>query len=294
MRSHRRPIVFTGLAVCAIVLSTMVQAGSKRLVKKPVYDPGAARVELFEGIEQEQLHATLVPKNSLSGSVFIENRSDKPLTVTLPRAVAAVQVLKQGFGGGGAGGRGGGGGQAGGAQGGQGGQGQALGGGFGAGGGGGAGGLGGGVAGGGGNGFGNGGGGGFFTIPSQAVVQVPLTSVCLEHGKSDPLPKMTYKLVPLENYTGNLALREFLMVLGSNELDSGAAQAAAWCLANDMSWESLSAKTVGRLGGVDDDPYFSAAQIAAAQELVAAARAKAAALQRQPAGSSSIIVDERH
>ena len=287
-----RLIGLASLAVSTIVLSTIVQAGGKRLVKKPVYDPGAARVELFEGIEQEQLHATLVPKNSLSGSVFIENRSDKPLTVTLPRAVAAVQVLKQGFGGGGAGGRGGGG-QPGGAQGGQGGQGQALGGGFG-GGGGAAGGLGGGVAGGGGNGFGNGGGGGgFFTIPSQAVVQVPLTSVCLEHGKSDPLPKMTYKLVRLETYTGNLALREFLLLVGSNDLDAGAAQAAAWCLASDMSWESLSAKTIGRLGGVDDDPYFSAAQIAAAQGLVAAARAKAAVLQRQAGGSSSKVLDER-
>src|SRR5260221_14554478 len=128
MRSRRRLFVLAGLAVGMIVVSTMVQAGGKRLVKKPAYDPGAARVELFEGIEREQLHARLVPKNSLGGSVFIENRSDKPLTVTLPRAVAAVQVLKQGFGGGGAGARGGGG-QAGGGQGGQGGQGQALGGG---------------------------------------------------------------------------------------------------------------------------------------------------------------------
>jgi len=290
MRSRRRLFTLATFAVATTVVATIAAGTGKRLVRKPAYDPDAARVELFAGIESEQLHVTLVPKNALRGSVFIENRSQKRLTVTLPRAVAAVQVLKQGFGGAGVG-RGGG--QAAGGAGGQGGQGQALGGGFGAAGGA-AGGLGGGAAGGGGNGFGNAGGGGFFTVPAQAVVQVPLTSVCLEHGKSDPLPKMTYKLIPLENYTGNIALREFLLLLGSNDLDPGAAQAAAWCLANDMDWETLAAKTIGRLGGVDDEPYFSAGQIAAAQELVATARARAAQQpKRQPDESSSQRRDKR-
>ena len=54
-----------------------------------------------------------------------------------------------------------------------------------------------------------GGGGGFFSIPPEKTVQVPLTTVCLEHGKAEPRTKMTYKLVKLEEYTSDPALQGF-------------------------------------------------------------------------------------
>lgn len=258
-----------------------VTAGGNRPIKKPAFDASAPSVDLFDGIEHDQLEARLVPKSSLAGAVFIQNKTGQPLTVKLPRAVAAVQVLKQGFGTGGTGGRGGGNP----AGGGPGGQGQAVGGGFG--GGAGGGGLGGGAGGGQAGGVGGGFGGGFFTIPSHATVQVPLTSVCLEHGKAEPQPKMTYKLVPLETFTSDLALQELLIAVGSGRLEPGVAQAAAWRVANNMSWDHLSAKLIERLGGVDDEPYFSPAQITAAQELVAAARSQAAERKKGLARFSS-------
>lgn len=280
MRRHILP----ALAACLALLSwttptTSVTAAGKRLIKKPTFDASAPEVELFDGIERDQLEARLILKSSLSGSVFIANKTDRPLTVKLPKAVVAVQVLKQGFGAGGGGGRGGGGqgGQ------GQGGQGQGVGGGFGGGGGGGGLGLGGGAGGGQTGGLG----GGFFTVPSQATVQATFTSVCLEHGKAEPQAKMTYKLVPLETYTTDLALQELLIAVGSGELEPGAAQAAAWRLANNMSWETLSAKVIEHLGGVDDEPYFSPVQIAAAQEIASAARAKALERQKHAVQPSS-------
>jgi hypothetical protein len=192
------------------------------------------------------------------------------MTVRLPKAVAAVQVLKQGFGGAAAGGSRAataGGGQAGG----QGGQGQGLGGGFG---GGGIGGGGGGFGGGGG-GIGGGGGGGFFTVAPQKTARIPMNSVCLNHGKTEPRANMTYKIVKLESYTSDPALQELLIEVAAGEIDLKSAQAAVWHLTDKMTWEELSAKAIDHLGGVDPEPYISGAQIAAARELLVEAQSRA-------------------
>src|SRR5579872_6435626 len=123
------------LGMCAVVAITtsLTAAPKQRPIKKLSYDPAATSVELFEGIEQGAIEATLIPKSSLEGNVFIENKTKKPITVKFPKAVAAAQVLKQGFGGGGmgGGGRGGAGGGAGGMGGGGMGGGQSMGGGMG-------------------------------------------------------------------------------------------------------------------------------------------------------------------
>src|SRR6516164_6013462 len=112
-----------GLCAAVAITASLTAATKQRPIRKLTYDPKAATVELFDGIEQGSLDAKLIPKDSLGGNVFIENKTDKPLTVRFPKAVAAAQVLKQGFGGGGGGGRGGGAGGMGGQQGGMGGMG---------------------------------------------------------------------------------------------------------------------------------------------------------------------------
>ena len=212
---HRALLLIFVCAATGLWASTAATAKGtgKRIIARKIYDPAAPVVELFEGIEQGEFEVRLIPKNSTEGSVLIENMSDRAITVKLPPAVAAVQVLKQGFGGAGAGAGGRGGtGQPGGAGGGQG---QALGGGFGGGGFGG-----GGATGGGGGGIGGGAGGGFFTIPAEKTARVPLVSVCLNHGKPEPRPSMTYRLVPLETYTGDKALRALLVAVGTGTLDA--------------------------------------------------------------------------
>ncbi len=268
---------FTTLLVAASMTFAFSAAAKNRPIKKLSYDPSAATIELFEGIEQGSLEATMIPKDSMGGNVFIENKTDKPLTVKFPKAVAAQQVLKQGFGGGaGGGGRGGAGGGRGGGAGGMGGGmgGQQMGGGMG-GMGGGMGGMGGGMMGGMG-GMGGGMGGGFFSIPPEKTVQVPITTVCLNHGKAEPRPKMTYKLIKLEEYTKDPVLQELLAMIGSGKLDDNkqAAQAAAWNLTDKMSWEKLAAKEIDRIVG-ENDPYFSQGELLAARELVIQAQARA-------------------
>jgi hypothetical protein len=255
----------------------LTAATKQRPIRKLTYDPKAATVELFDGIEQGSLDAKLIPKDSLGGNVFIENKTDKPLTVRFPKAVAAAQVLKQGFGGGGGGGRGGGAGGMGGQQGGMGGMGggQQMGGGMG--------GMGGGMMGGmGGGGMGMGGGmmggmgGGFFSIPPESTVQIPLTTVCLNHGKAEPMPKMTYRLIKLEDFTSDPVLQEMLVAVGSGKLDDNkaAAQAATWYLTDKMSWEKLAAKKIEHVG-TEDEPYFSDADLAAARQVLAQAQSDA-------------------
>jgi hypothetical protein len=264
--------------MCAAIAAThSATAAGKRPLKTPAHDPQAPTVELFDGIDAGTIEARLIPKDSLGGTVFIANRSDKPVAVRLPGAVAAVQVLKPGFGGAAGGGRGAAGG---GLAGGQGGQGQGLGGGFGGGGlGGGGGGL-----GGGGGGFG-GGGGGFFTVPPQKTARIPMNSVCLNHGKTEPRANMTYKLVKLEDYTSDPALQELLVQVAGAEIDPKSAQAAVWHLTDKMSWEELAAKAIDHLGGIDPEPYFSGAQIAAARELLLEAQSQAR--QREATDSST-------
>jgi len=108
-----------------------------------------------------------------------------------------------------------------------------------------------------------------------SVAQVPLTTVCLEHGKADPNARMRYKLVKVEEHTADPVLRELLVMIGTGKVDRQVGQAAAWHLANDMSWDKLAAKVIKRVGGLPSQPYFSQAELLAAQQLVSQAKATA-------------------
>ncbi len=256
------------IASCLVIgaAATVFIAAVKRPIKNPTYDPSLPAVDLFDGVEQGLFEVTLIPKNSFGGNVFIENKTKKPLSVKIPQAAAAVQVLKQaGFGAGGMG-MGGGGGARG--QGGAAGGGQSMG----------------GMMGGGmgmmGGGMGMMGGGmGMMSIPPEKVVQVPMKSVCLNHGKAEPRPKMIYQLVKLETYTQDPVLQEFLKGYVAGEVDPQAAQAAAWHITDKMSWQQLADKNIEQIGSLPE-PYFTPDQLIAAQQLVS--RAQARARDRKP------------
>jgi hypothetical protein len=125
------------------------------------------------------------------------------------------------------------------------------------------------------------GGGGMFSIPSEKVAQVPFTTVCLNHGKPDPKPKMTYKLVPIETFTSDTVLRELVSMVGTGKLESSAAQAAVWHLSDHMSWEQLAAKKIEHVGGVPPEPYFTSSQMSSAQGLVAQAQGRVRERERE-------------
>lgn len=262
------------LAVC---LAAAVAQAAKRPVRKPKYDPKVPAIDLFEAIDQGKIETTVVARNPHEATLSITNTSDAPVSVKMPPAVVAVHVLKQFIGQGngrGAQGQGNGGGAGGMAQsigggmqnmmGGQNGinngmnGGNMLGNGF-------------------GNGVGNGMGNGFgiFSVAPEKTVQVPLRTVCLSHGRPDPRPKMSYRLVKLEDYTHDAVLQETLKIFAAGSLDLPTAQAAAWHLTDNLSWDALRNKQIDRLGGLDPLPFFSEDELRAAEELIQQARRSA-------------------
>lgn len=131
---------------------------------------------------------------------------------------------------------------------------------------------GGGLGGAGGGGFG--GGGGLYSIPPEEVAKIPYQSVCLEHGKTEPRPSFDYRIVKVEEYTNNPTLQELLLFVGTRRVNLGAAQAAAWHLNSEMSWQELAAKRYTYVSR-PPQPYFSPQHLRGAQNLVALAAAQA-------------------
>lgn len=249
-----RLLSVAALAVALLATSSSFAAKKSGAITKPKFDPEAPVVELFAGMESGQLDTKLIMKNEFSGNLLIENKTDGPLTVQMPDAYVGVHVLNQ-FGGGGLGG-----GLGGGQQGGGGGA-QAAGGG--------------GQQGGGfGGGQQGGGGGGFFSIPPEKVVRLPFNSVCLEHGKPTPRPRMEYVIVPVEKFSQDPLLRELLVMISSGRISQKAGQAAAWHLSNGKSWRELAAMADNHVGR-PDTPHFSYADLQSAQALLANAKVRA-------------------
>jgi hypothetical protein len=262
------------LSVCLVSASI---AFAKQPLKKLTVDSGVPPVGLFDAIEAGTIETTVMAKNAHEAQLLVTNKSDVPVTVQMPKAVVAVQVLKQQFFGqqnrlGNVGQGGPGGNMMGGAQ--PMGMGQNN--------------MGNNNAFGNnavgqnnfqGNGFNNVGNGfnngnGFFSVPPQKTVQVPMKGVCLAHGKPDPRPRMTYKLVKLEDFTSDPALRETLNVFGTSDVDLQAAQAAVWHLTDKMSWQTLREKRQEQWGGGEPPAYFSEAQIDEAENLIRQVREK--------------------
>ncbi len=239
------------LIVCFVVVAAAVAAEPA----SPA--PKATMVELFAAMESGELDVKIIPKDSKTGNIIIENKTNKPLTIKLPEAFGAVPVLPQfggcpggGFGGCPGGGMGGNQGMGGGMMGGMGGMGGMM-------------------------------GGGMFNIGPEKAGKVKIVGVCLEHGKKDPSPHVPYKLVKLEAVAKNPEAREMVKMLVRGEIDQHSAQAAVWNLENGLTWEELARKVgVKHLNG-SVEPYFTAAHLqrAFAATKIAEARAEKASKQ---------------
>lgn len=260
------PVVAICLSAC---LAATALAASKLPTKKLQFDPNLPVSDVFDAMEAGTIETTVIARNANEANLLVTNKSDTPVSIKLPQAMVAVQVLKQW-------------GQPnrpGGAQ----------------------------MAGGnmmGGaqpmgvgqnnqgmnnnnnmqqNGFPNNGpGNGIFSVPPQKTVQVPLKGVCLAEGRPDPRPRMTYKLVKLEVYTSDPALQETLKLFAATDIDLQTAQAAVWHLTNNMSWDQLRAKEIDRLGGLNPLPYFSDKQLEDAEKMIGEIRKKVDNAPRRP------------
>lgn len=222
-------------------------------------------VDMFTAIENGTIEVRFIPKDATQATVLFENKSDKPLSIQLPEVFASVPVLAQGFGGGLGGGGGGlgGGGLGGGGIGGGGGGNQGGGGGFG------GGGLGGGGLGGGGGGLG-GGGGGLFNIPAGMKGRTKVATICLEHNKKDPNPRIEYKMVPIETFTKKAEVIETCRLLANGRISQEVAQAAAWHYTDNLSWEELASKNRVVLRSGYTEKFFAMAHVVAAQQVASA------------------------
>ena len=251
----------------------------------------AVEAEFFAAMDAGQLDVKFIPKDATQANVLIRNLTDKPMNVRLPAAFAGVPVLAQMGGmGGGMGGMGGGmggmGGGMGGMGGGMGGGGQAMGGGMG-GMGGGMGGMGGGM---GGMGGGMGGmGGGMMRVAPQHMRKVTVTTVCLEHGKPDPNPKMAYKIVPLDQFTQDPHVHVVCEAVGRGLVTQNSAQAAAWHFTDKMSWQELATKNRSESKYTGNVRFFSPIEMRTAAGLVT--EAKRISSSRQGSDSSDSSAD---
>ena len=245
MTRHFRPTV-VALALVAATANWQ-PAFAKDATPSTTADAAPATgIDLFKAMDDGQAEVTFIAKSDRAARVLIKNNTDQPLHLKMPAAFAGVPVLAQlgggGFGGGGrAGGGGFGGGGAGGGQ-------QSVGGGFG---------------GGGAGGGGLGGGGGIFSVPPEQTAKINVPVVCLDHGLRNPSSANKYRIVPAEAHLDRPPVIELLKAFGRGQLQHGAAQAAAWHLNNDLSWNQLAAKLQGTRRSPRRPPYFSRAEIQA-------------------------------
>jgi hypothetical protein len=246
----------------------------------------ARQVEMFEAMDQGLIQVDYIGKDSTQANVIFKNKSGESLDIVLPETFGAVPVVAQGIGlggmgggmggmgGGGMGGMGGGGmGGMGGGMGGMGGGGQGMGGGFG---GGGMGGMGGGGMGGmGGGGMGGMGMGGMMRVEPDRPRKVAVATLCLEHGKADPNPRMKYRIVRLSEVNANPEVAELCKAVAKGQVPQNTAQAAAWHIANGLSWEELASKPRKVCEYTGIELYFSNVEIQNALRLTSMARSAA-------------------
>ena len=258
------------VAAAAMVSSVDAKEKAKAAITKLTLDPSAPVIGMFQGMEEEKIDVKLIQISSKKGNLLVENKTNETITVQLPDAFVGVHVLNQigGLGGGGLGGGLGGGGQ----QGGGGGGGQQAGGG--------GQGLGGGGQQGGGQ---QGGGGGFFSIPPEKLVRIPVNSVCLEYGKTEPTAKMEYRVVPVDAVSKDPVLAKLLAFVATGRMNENAAQAAAWVLASGKTWEELANLKHRRLGGQPSPNMFNQAELLHAQNLIAEAQRQVEEDKKKPA-----------
>jgi hypothetical protein len=264
-------ILFGGFLACGLIVfanSHACAADSASVTSASASPSGVP--DLFEAEERQLVSVKYIPNDAKSAQIIVTNRTRRPLTLRLPVAFAGVPVLAQMGGMGGMGG----GNQGGFAAGGIGGGPQTTGGG--------------GMGGQGMNGMGGGGmgmgGGGAFSIPPERSRTFRVPTVCLEYGKREPSSRMPYKLSRTETFSSDQKLAVVLESLGRGELPQKVAQAAAWHIANGLTWEKLAAEKIDHAGGTPDEPYFSQAELVAAHRVVAVATEQAQ--RRQPAGPS--------
>jgi hypothetical protein len=297
-----RRIGLWSVAVAAVGIGSAAKTGP---ITRLSIDPAAPVVPLFDGAAAGRFEVRMSAVDPYQSHVFVTNSTDEPLTVALPKAAVGVHVLPQfnafnnGFFNGnnvfqnnavGQNGAGNGNGNAG-NQNGLANMAQSVGGALGS------------TAGGPGNGIGNGfpsipaewsakegldSFAGFATVPANKTIQLQLRTVCLNYGRPDPHAKKQYALVPVEQFSSDPVLAELLEQY-TPRVEQDVMQAAAWHVANGLSWEQLSQLPDKRLPGTSAR-LFNARQVQSARSF---AEGVAAAAKHRPVATEVAKSDRR-
>ncbi len=100
-----------------------------------------------------------------------------------------------------------------------------------------------------------------FNVAPEKVGKLKVPTVCLEHGKRDPNPRVAYVLCPIETFTKNQKVIEVCKMLGYRQVPRNTAQASVWHLGNGLSWAELASKDRVRLSNGYTEKYFSPQEI---------------------------------
>jgi hypothetical protein len=240
--------------VVALVSVTVWGVGLSGIVGAAA--PQRERVELFAAVADQLIDLRVVPKDATQATVIVKNKTNRPLSIQMPAAFVGMPVLAQNVGNNRGGGGGGNNNSSNTAN-------QSFGGGMG------------GMMGG----MGGMMGGGFFDVGPDRVGKIKVATVCLEHGKEDPNPRVAYELKPITEFTDKIELAEVCRMLGDGRLDQPSAQAAAWHLSDGLSFQELATKVrVQHLNG-QVEMYFQPQQLQAALRAVHVAHRRAAEIQ---------------
>lgn len=129
-----------------------------------------------------------------------------------------------------------------------------------------------------------------FSIPPERTVRLPYDSVCLEHGKRTPHPRGNYKLFPVEKFTDDPTFQTLIKMVGTGKVDKQSAQAAAWKLSHDLTWEDVARIEYERVAA-PNVPQFTPAQLLSAQNLVAAAEGIARSQENKAAETKPAVTE---
>ena len=126
------------------------------------------------------------------------------------------------------------------------------------------------------------GGGGPFSLPPERTRTLRVATVCLDHGKREPSPRVPYRMTAIDTCSSDPRLQDVMTALASGAISQKVAQAAAWHISSGRTWEQLAAEAISMAGGDPDVPFFTPAELAAARRLV-----DASAKRHQPSSESS-------
>ena len=122
-------------------------------------------------------------------------------------------------------------------------------------------------------------GGGMWSLAPNKTRKESVRTVCLEHGKKEPRSTVKYTIVPIDSYTENKTTQVLCSMLGDEEIDQNAVQAAVWSTENGLTMEELAAKTkqVSRNNPVQS--YFKGSELELSMQLLEQADARAAEIE---------------